>query len=272
MIRQGIFLANIGTYSGPRVIVELGELAEASGWEALFIWDHLGFVWDQPACDPWVALAALAARTERLIVGTDVTPLPRRRPQVLAHQVATLDTLSEGRVVFGAAIGGIPDEFGRFGEETDARLRAEMLDEGLEVVSRLWRGEEVTHHGRHYTVDAVRLAPTPPRGSVPIWIGGNSRPAMRRAARWDGWAPDSAGLDEMRLSPDDLSAKLEELHGFRADVTEPFDVAVFGYSDSGTDTPGAYAEAGATWWLEYFHDRRGDLDSARQRVAAGPTR
>jgi alkanesulfonate monooxygenase SsuD/methylene tetrahydromethanopterin reductase-like flavin-dependent oxidoreductase (luciferase family) len=272
VIRQGIFLANIGTYSDPRAVVELGELAEAGGWEALFIWDHLGFVWGQPACDPWIALAAIAARTERLIVGTDVTPLPRRRPHVLAHEVATLDALSGGRVVFGAAIGGIPEEFERFGEETDARTRAEMLDEGLEIVSRLWRGDEVTHHGRHYTVDAVRLAPAPPRGSVPIWIGGNSRPALRRAARWDGWAADSAGLDQMRLGPDELASNVEELQGFRGDTTAPFDVAVFGYSEPGADTPRSYAEAGATWWLEYFHDRRGDLDSTRRRIAAGPAR
>jgi hypothetical protein len=76
----------------------------------------------------------------------------------------------------------------------------------------------------------------------------------------------------MRLSPDELAAKVEELQGFRTDTAAPFDVAVFGYSDTGGDTPRNYADAGATWWLEYFHDRRGDLDSARRRIAAGPAR
>jgi alkanesulfonate monooxygenase SsuD/methylene tetrahydromethanopterin reductase-like flavin-dependent oxidoreductase (luciferase family) len=271
VIRQGVFLANIGTYSDPRVVVELGVLAEESGWEALLIWDHLGFVWGQPACDPWIALAGLAARTERLVLGTNITPLPRRRPHVLAHQVATLDALSGGRAVFAAGIGGVPKEFAAFGEEEEARVRAAMLDEGLEIVSGLWAGEEVRHHGRHYTVDGVRLEPAPSRGKIPIWIGGNSRAALRRAARYDGWAADTFELEEMTLSPVDLAEKVGELHDLRAGSEAPFDVVVFGYSEPGDDGfPAAYASAGATWWLEYFHDRRGGLDSARKRIAAGP--
>jgi alkanesulfonate monooxygenase SsuD/methylene tetrahydromethanopterin reductase-like flavin-dependent oxidoreductase (luciferase family) len=268
-MRRGIFLANVGTYSDPRTVVELAELAEGAGWEGLFVWDHLGFVWGPPAADPWITLAAVAARTEKLVIGTDITPLPRRRPHVLAHQVATLDVLGGGRVVFGAGIGGIPEEFARFGEEDEARVRAEMLDEGLDVVSRLWSGDEVVHRGRHYTVDRIRLAPSPPRGSIPIWIGGNSRAALRRAARWDGWAADTADTERMVMSPEQLAEKLVEIHGFRESDAH-FDVAVFGYSESGDQLQGAYELAGATWWLEYFHDQRGPLDATRARIEAGP--
>jgi len=267
---RGIFLANAGTYSDPRTVVELAELAEQAGWEGLFIWDHLGFVWGQPAADPWMTLAAVAARTERLVLGTDITPLPRRRPHVLAHQVATLDVFSGGRVVFGAGIGGVPKEFGAFGEEESARIRAEMLDEGLEVVSRLWAGEEVRHHGRHYTVDGVRLQPAPLRGKIPIWIGGNSGAALRRAARFDGWAADTFELQEMTLTPADLAEKVAELRVLRASDA-PFDVVVFGYSEHGDDSlPAAYEAAGATWWLEYFHDKRGPLELTRRRIESGP--
>jgi alkanesulfonate monooxygenase SsuD/methylene tetrahydromethanopterin reductase-like flavin-dependent oxidoreductase (luciferase family) len=92
-------------------VVALAEEAEQAGWEGLLVWDHLGFVWGPPAADPWVTLAAVAARTSSLVLGTNVTPVPRRRPHVLAHQVATLDVLSGGRVVFAAGIGGVASEF-----------------------------------------------------------------------------------------------------------------------------------------------------------------
>src|SRR5262249_42100984 len=160
---------------------------------------------------------------------------------------------------------------GAFGEEENAGVRAEMLDEGLEVVSRLWRGEEVQHQGGHYTVDGVRLEPAPSRGKIPIWIGGNSRAALRRAARFDGWAADTFELQEMTVSPGELKEKVAELHGLRAAPDAPFDVVVFGYSEPGDDSlPAAYAAAGATWWLEYFHDARGPLENTRHRIAAGP--
>jgi alkanesulfonate monooxygenase SsuD/methylene tetrahydromethanopterin reductase-like flavin-dependent oxidoreductase (luciferase family) len=190
---------------------------------------------------------------------------------VLAHQVATLDALSCGRVVFGAGIGGVPREFGAFGEEERARVRAEMLDEGLEIVSRLWAGEEVRHRGEHYTVDGVRLQPPTTRGKIPIWIGGNSRAAVRRAARFDGWAADTFELREMTVSPGELAEKVAELQVLRDGSNAPFDVVVFGYSDPGDDAlPAAYEVAGATWWLEYFHDARGPLEVTQRRIAAGP--
>ena len=205
-MRHGLCLANIGAYADPRTVAALGEEAEAAGWEALLVWDHLGFVWGPPAADPWVTLAAVAARTSSLLLGTNVTPVPRRRPHVLAHQVATLDVLSGGRVVFGAGIGGIASEFTAFGEDADARARAEMLDEGLEVLRLLWSGDRVDHHGRHYTVDGVTLAPRPVQERVPIWIGGNSARALRRAARFDGWAADTTNQEGMTRRPATSSA------------------------------------------------------------------
>ena len=178
-MRFGLCVASIGTYSDPRNVVTLAEEAETAGWEGLLFWDHLAFVWGAPGADPWVTLAAVATSTSRLLIGTNVTPVPRRRIHVLAHQVATLDVLSGGRVVFGAAIGGKPEEFTAFGETGDARERAEMLDEGLDLLRRLWLGERVIHHGRHYTFEGVELKPRPVQEHLPIWIGGN---AGRRSA------------------------------------------------------------------------------------------
>ena len=262
-VHYGICLANIGTYSDPRVGVRVAEAAEAGGWDGVFIWDHLAFVWGPPAGDPWITLAAIASATSRVRVGTAVTPVARRRPHVLAHELATLDVLSAGRVIFGAGLGGSESEFGKFGEPTDARVRAAMLDEGLDVIRRLWSGAEVTHHGEHFTVDGVTLAPAPVQERVPVWIGGNRPASLRRAARWDGWLADSADPTGMTLSPDDVARSIERIA--RGD---DFDVAVLGQSDRGD--PAAYERAGATWWLENIHDMRGSLDDVLRLVHAAP--
>jgi alkanesulfonate monooxygenase SsuD/methylene tetrahydromethanopterin reductase-like flavin-dependent oxidoreductase (luciferase family) len=265
-MRFAICLANIGSYSDPRVAVDVAATAEEAGWDGLFVWDHLAFVWGPPAGDPWVTLAAIAARTDRIRVGTAVTPVARRRPHVLAQQVATLDVLSGGRVIFAAGLGGSPSEFGKFGEPTEPRTRAEMLDEGLELLRAFWAGEQVRHHGAHYTVDGVTLAPTPVQGRVPIWIGGNRAPSLRRASRWDGWLADSVAPTGSPLTPDDVVRSI----GAIGRDDEKFDVAVLGESDR--SDPAAYARVGATWWLENIHDRRGDVDEMRSLVRSGPRR
>jgi len=262
-MRFGLCLANIGTYADPREAVRVARAAEASGWEAVLLWDHLGFVWGAPAADPWVTLAAIASATKHIRIGTAVTPVARRRPQVLAQTVATLDVLSNGRVIFGAGLGGVPAEFGKFGEPEETRVRAEMLDEGLDVLHALWSGKEVVHHGRHYTVDGVKLAPTPVQHHVPVWIGGSRGPSLRRAARWDGWCADSADPTGMTLSPDEVARSLQQIGR-----SDGFDVAVIGYADRGS--PRAYERAGATWWLENVHDRRGPLMEMLALIERGP--
>jgi probable F420-dependent oxidoreductase len=252
-VHYGICLANIGSYADPRESMRIARAAEDAGWEAVFVWDHLAFVWGPPAADPWVTLTAIASATSKVRIGTAVTPVARRRPQVLAQTVATLDVLSGGRVIFGAGLGGVPSEFAKFGEPADPGVRAAMLDEGLELLRRLWSGDEVTHHGEHYTVDGVTLAPTPVQEHLPIWIGGNSTAAQRRAARWDGWIPDAP--PGRGVSPRDI------VQGLSLGMS---DVAVLGEGDSS-----AYEEAGATWWLENIHDKRGTPEEMLRFVSAG---
>jgi len=263
-VRYGLCVANIGSYADPRVTVTFSRTAEAAGWEALFVWDHLAFVWGPPAADPWVTLAAVAEATGTIRIGTMVTPVPRRRPQVLAQQVATLDVLSGGRVTFCAGLGGSASEFTRFGEPDDAHVRAEMLDEGLDLLRSLWTGEEVEHRGAHYTVDGVTLAPRPVQERLPIWIGGNRRPSLRRAARWDGWAASASSPEAMQLSPDDVRRRVEFIRAGGGTG----DVSVDGYADRAD--PRAYERVGATWWLEAIHDIRGSPDELLRVVSAGP--
>lgn len=139
-MRWGIDICTLGDPAEPERIVELAMAAEAAGWEAVFVWDHLAFAWGVPSVDSWVVLAAMAQATTRIRLGTAVTPLPRRRPAVVASAVATLDRLSGGRVVLGAGIGGVPAEFTAFGQQDDARVRARMLDEALGSSRRCGKG------------------------------------------------------------------------------------------------------------------------------------
>jgi alkanesulfonate monooxygenase SsuD/methylene tetrahydromethanopterin reductase-like flavin-dependent oxidoreductase (luciferase family) len=238
-VRFAVCVSNFGPYADPHESVRLARAAEASGWEGFFMWDHLAFVWNGPSADPWVTLAAVAVETDALTLGTAITPLPRRRPQVVAEQVKTLERLNGGRVVLGAGLGGNEREFTDFGEDFDPHRRAGLLDGGLETVRRLWDG--------------------------PVWIGGNSGPALRRASRWEGWLPDSLEPGHVAMTADELAAKVE-LIGRREDG---FEVAFNGYSEPGEDVR-PYAEAGATWWLENVHGMRFDAAAAVARVTAGP--
>lgn len=261
-MKHGLLVANIGTYAQPRTVVRVAQAAERSGWDAVLVWDHLAFTWGVPAADPWVTLGAVAAATEQIAIGTGVTPVARRRPHVLAHQIATVEFLSGGRMIFGAGLGGGHGEFAKYGESEDERPRAEALDEGLEVIRALLDGGVVHHRGKHFTVEGVQLQPAPER-HLPIWVGGMSTRARARAARYDGWFADTATKSEMNTSPDEFAAML--------DGYELGDVAVMGYSEPGDgDLHGAYESAGATWWIEQIFDYRGDFDAMLRRVEAGP--
>jgi probable F420-dependent oxidoreductase len=271
-MHYGIDVVTLGDYANPRSVVPLAQAAEAAGWEGIFVWDHLAFAWGVPSGDPWVILAAVAQATSHLKIGTAITPLPRRRPHVLANTIATLDLLSAGRVILGAGLGGVPLEFTAFGEEDNPRERAQRLDEGLDLLNRLWAGEPVTHSGAHYTVENVTLAPLPvQRPRVPIWVGGESRPALRRAARWDGWVV--AGDNEkakMILTPEQVAEKVAYIHRRRS-ASLSFEVAMTGCSVPTESTSvREFAAAGVTWWLESLHGLRGTFDELHARVMAGP--
>ena len=255
-MRHGIQLCTLGAYADPRETVRAAVAAEEAGWEALLVWDHLAWAsMGAPSADPWVTLGACAAVTSRILLGTAVTPLPRRRPQVVAQQLASLSLASDGRVVFGAGT-GVREELERFGEEGGDRHRGALLDEGLAVVSSLLAGEHLEHHGAHYVVDGATLAPLPVC-PIPIWIGGNSNAALRRARTYDGWLADSSDRERNLFSPDEIAARAHELD----------DLCFIGYSDQAD--LGAYARAGVTWWIENV---RGDPPRVLDRIAAGPPR
>jgi alkanesulfonate monooxygenase SsuD/methylene tetrahydromethanopterin reductase-like flavin-dependent oxidoreductase (luciferase family) len=271
-VNYALALPTGGECGDPGFLVGLAELAEQSGWDAVVLEDYIGYQGQvTPTCDPWVALGAIAARTTRVRLATSVTPLARRRPWRVAQEAATVDHLSGGRFTLGVGLGDLNDPgFGRFGEETDARRRAEKLDEGLEIVVGLWSGQPFSFRGKHFTIDEATLLPTPvqePR--IPIWIGGGypNRGPTQRALRWDGSMLYKEGEDYM--TPADVRG-LEELAGSR-----PFDIAVGGNArrddwDEERDWISAVADAGATWWMEWV--RPADRETMRAVVERGPLR
>jgi alkanesulfonate monooxygenase SsuD/methylene tetrahydromethanopterin reductase-like flavin-dependent oxidoreductase (luciferase family) len=271
-MHYAIEIVPFGEFGEPQAVMRLAQAAEAAGWEGLFLWDHLAFVFGWSGGDPWVLLSAVAATTSQLKLGVDVTPLPRRRPQVLAHTLVTLDRLSQGRVIFGAGLGGTNEEFSLFGEPDDIRRRAAMLDEGLDLLDSLLRGQTVDHQGSYYTARGVTLTPLPvQKPRPPIWIGGESRAALRRAARWDGWVIPGTNMDgQMEKSPEWLAESVGMIRSQRA-ARDPFDVAITGVSAAGDSAlPLTYAAAGATWWLECLFGLRGSVEDMLRRVEAGP--
>ena len=266
MAAAGIFLPPFEELSDPALVAELAVAAEDAGWDGFFVWDHLQYRDPVEAvADPWITLAAVASRTSRIRIGALVTPLARRRPQVVARQVTTLDHLSGGRMVLGAALGR--DQSGRelsaFGEELDDRTRAAMLDESLEVIAALWSGERVDHDGRHHQARDVRFSPRPlQRPRVPVWIGGRwpNVPPIRRAIRWDGYFPvDVADADTFAA----CVARVRELRG----SLDGFDVIAETAPDA---DPTPWMDAGASWVLASFGIDKTSPKLVREVVAAGP--
>lgn len=264
-VRYALFFPPFGALADPRVVAEIAAQAEQAGWDGVFLWDHVlynrGVV---EVSDCFTCLAAVATSTSRVLLGPMVTPLARRRPQVLARQAVALDQLSNGRLVLGLGLGhDFAGELSRFGDETDDRRRAEQLDEGLEVLAGLLSGEEVHHLGPHYRADGVRFLPRPLRpGGIPIWLAAMwpARRPIRRAARHDG-------LFVIRSGPDDLAAVRQLLE--ESGARPGFDLCVEGVPG---DDPEPWAAAGATWWCCQLGPTGLDPDAVREVVAAGPPR
>ncbi|AGL16522.1 Luciferase-like, subgroup [Actinoplanes sp. N902-109] len=273
----------IGEYADPRVLVNLAQDAERAGWDAVFVWDSLVFdVRTRPAVtDPWIALAAIAQATERVRIGTMVAQLARRRPWKVAREVVALDQLSGGRMILGAGLGFSGEaEFEQFGEDGDARVRADKLDECLTIVRGLCTGEPFAFTGQHYNVRETTFRPRPVQERIPVWIAGywpNKRP-FRRAARWDGAAPAEMeirddGFSILPSSPPSARKIIDYINRHRTSQG-PFDVVVSrtlpGEPDERDELIAAYESAGVTWILRDMLPWETPVQDAVRIVRAGP--
>ncbi len=262
-------------YGDARDAAELARLAESAGWDGFFVWEP---VWGY---DAWVCLAAAAMVTERIRLGTMLTPLSRMRPWKLASETMTLDRLSNGRVILAVGLGAIDNGFAEFGEEIDRKLRAELLDEGLEILTGLWRGQPFQFEGRHYHIQPTNFyPPLPPvqQPRIPIWVVGAwpSRKSMARALRYDGLLPTL--LHPARQAG---PAEVREMAAYAAanrPAGLPYDIILDGETPG--DDPAAareqlrpWREAGVTWWIE---SRWGIIENpdrmrlTRERIIQGP--
>jgi len=272
VLRFGLNVIN--AYS-PGFILELAESAEKAGWEGFFLWDHILFPWPAPLADPWVVLGAIAAKTRRIRIGTAVTPLPRRRPHKVARETATLDVITGGRAVLGVGLGGDEGEFTRFGEEASTRARAEKLDEALELITALWSGREVNHRGVHYEASGVTFLPKPiqePR--IPIWVGGVSGAALRRARKWDGWLPvgpaSAGGFPGTTIQ--ELPEMIRYINGDRmgspAEIVYTMDVPEAG--EKRRSDLALLEGMGVDWVLDHIYGLRYSQEQAIDWVSKGP--
>jgi alkanesulfonate monooxygenase SsuD/methylene tetrahydromethanopterin reductase-like flavin-dependent oxidoreductase (luciferase family) len=261
----------IVTTGDPREVAGLAAAAEAVGWDGVFTWDGIA-VSDGPTYDPWVVLAAMAMRTERVSLGAILTPPPRRRPWKLARETMSVDRLSGGRLVLPVGLGALDDAaFGNVGEPVEARIRAEQLDESLAILTGLWSGEAFAFDGRHYRFGPMTFRPTPvQRPRIPIWVAATltSERSIGRALRWDGILPQTAEEHAIR-------GLAERGRTERSPDGPTWDIVVEGTTAPGNasdlDRVARLADAGATWWAESDW-AAASVDDLRRRIDAGPPR
>lgn len=272
-MKFGLYMPNYGKILGyAKNLAELASLAEEAGWDGFFIFDHIlaEKPTKYPMVDPWIALSAIAMKTEKIKFGTTVTPLPRRRPWKLARETVTLDHLSNGRLILTIGLGTPPDvEYGSFGEETNAKIRAEKLDEGLDVLLGLWEGKNFSYQGKHFKIDDVKFLPkTFQQPRITIWGSGfwpNKLPFIR-SAKLDGVFPLSTREHGKLIDKD-----YKEMRDFifeRRELKTPFDmVKLSGITDK--KAIDMFEEVGVTWGLTYIGAST-KLEVLHQRIKRGP--
>ena len=261
-----------------RVAADMSRCAEESGWDGFFVCEP---IW---GWDAWVLLAAAAMNTSRIKLGTLISPISRMRPWKLASETVTLDHLSKGRVILSVGLGALDTGFEPFGEETGRKTRAELLDEGLAILTGLWKGQPFNYKGEHYQIKEMSFYPPPSplqKPRIPIWVVGawKRMRSMRRALQYDGLLPtvmDRKG-EHRKATPEDIKAINKFIRATRK-TTGRYDIIVEGKTpgknpeeDYRTVIP--YAESGATWWIESLWgamDKPDGPKRVRGRILAGP--
>ena len=250
-VRYAVGLPNVGQFGDVQLLVDLAVEAERRGWDGVHLWDHLLF--DQrgwPVVSPVVAASAIAARTSRVRIILTST-LPRRQVQDVAQDAAGIDALSGRRLTLLPVLGSVDREYSEFGLDPDLRARGRALDERLARLTELWAEWQV-----------------PP---IPIWGGGRwpRTTGLRRAARYQGAMPV---FEETRDGAVPLATFEAAARFFTDLVPGGGDLALEGATQGPADADrvSAYAQAGMTWWVEALGWCRGDVESARMRIAAGP--
>ncbi len=272
----------VTSFGSAKAYVSMAREAEEAGWDGVFAWDDIS-VERGDVFDPWVVLGAMAAVTERVTLGAMVFSLPRRRPWKVARETITLDNLSDGRLVVPVGLGGTWDGgYSRVStEDPSRRVRAEKLDECLDILELAWSGETVSYQGTHYWMHDLHFDPRPvQRPRIPIWPIGAwpHAKSLRRAARWDGViVSDMSGASEDEAATPAVVSEIAAWMAEHRAGNDPFDIVIEGLT-SGADhaadraTLEPMAEAGATWFIESRWEEDQSVDTIRERIRRGPPR
>ncbi len=238
-VRWGLSISLSGELADPALLAKVALAAENAGWDGVFVWDHL---WNRtliPFADPFVTLAAIATATERVAIGTMVTALPRRRPQLVAQSTTTIDRLSGGRMVLGVGLG--VDSYGEYSvfdePAGDDHARAALLDQGIELLVSMLAGEPVAAAGGRVTTTASVQSPR-----VPIWVAGREglTAGPRRVRRH--------GVEGLALVGADVWMPQDVTTALGAGGLAPGDIDVALVGGAHPDAQ-ALAAAGATWCI-----------------------
>lgn len=271
-------------FGDSRQFAELAQLGEERGWDGVFTWEA---VW---GVDAWVSLGAAAMVTERIKLGTLLTPVARWKPWDLASRVGTVDRLSDGRAILSAGLGAVHEGWTAFEADEGRRTRAERMDECLAIYDGLMRGQPFSFSGKHYTVTPTTFhLPPPPvqQPRPPVWVvgalvvGNRRQPSLDRAARWDGLLPQVITRDEQSKadSPETLASIVSEVLARRNQATAgSYDVVIEADSTGefvrrDPDDPAVWEQAGATWWIESWWTLEAGADGLaelRRRIERGP--
>lgn len=294
-LHRGLVFPSVAELADPELLVEFAVAADEAGWDGIFLYDHL--IWPftsdpdeyQATVDPWITLAGIATRTDHITLGTWITPVPRRQPWQLANNLATLDHLSNGRVMLGAGLGTRPD-FTRFGRAYDQQRLGEQFDEALDVIAGLWSGDTFSYDGERYTIDDAVMLPTPvqqPR--IPIVIGGwwPFKASFHRGARWDGIAPNwpamLQGLPDEELDewPDHIQDAVAQQRSHEEELQEMVEyyrtvadgsgeIVLYESSSTPPDFVDLCRNLGATWILSSSVDGSATPSENVERIREGP--
>ena len=245
-------------------LLTMAEHAEAAGFDSVWIGDSITA---RPRHEPLTLMAAIAARTQHVKIGTGVLLPALRNPVVLAHAIATLDRVAEGRIILGAGIAAdtpaIRREFAAVGVPWDRRVGRFL--ETLDICRRLWSRDHVSFSGKHFTLDDVTVDPKPHRrGGPPIWIGGSGPTALREAARFDAWFPTGPTVEFFADSFPRIDADAREA-GRPAGA-----VAGAAYVTLALDADRRAAEARLHKVLEEYYAAPAATIMTRQATYAGP--
>ncbi len=208
----GVTIPNNWGIEDPQEVLSLGPLAEGLGYDSVWVMDHLfntGYIRERlenrPYYHPLSTLSYLSATTSRVLLGTSVLVLPYHNPVELAKYAATLDQISGGRVTLGVGVGAMPEEFDALG--IPMRQRGSLTDESIAIMKELWTNPHPSYHSRRWGFDDLRFSPKPlQEPHIPLWIGGSSPGAIRRAATaGDGWHPTGLSPEEYSLGRREIS-------------------------------------------------------------------